>query len=119
MHARQRPATTTINFLVVLIHLLGLNAGLVVRDLDVQLLGSFDNGDAVPRADVVRNFGGVGLIMHEQQFQLPHVGDEKFLEPIRHQMTGLSIRAVTNLRHRELTLKPAAHAIVNTFGFPP
>ena len=49
---------------------LGLDAGLVVGDLDAELLGAGDDVDALAGGNGVGDLGGEGGVMHEEELDV-------------------------------------------------
>lgn len=48
-----------------------------------------------------------------------HIIDDKLVEAIRQQVSGLSIGAIANARHEIETLEPTTHTVVNTLWLTP
>jgi len=67
----------------------------------------------------VGNLRTVLFVVHHKQFKLRNVGDKEFKEPVGKSVTGSLIGTVTNLHHRDRSLKPAADRRINTLWFAP
>lgn len=56
--------------------------------------GPLENGDAVAAANVVRNLRSKGLIVHEQEIELPDVANQELLEAVGEEVTGLAYNVI-------------------------
>jgi len=98
---------------------LGSDASVGVGDLDVELLSTLDNGDAVAGRDVVGDLGSKGAVVHQQEVQLGNVGDKELLEAVGHEVAGKLAVTVTDLGHNDLALEAATDTVINTLGLSP
>ena len=57
-----------------------------------------EDGDAVAAADVVRDFGSEGLVVHKEKINFPDVVHQEFLEAIGEEMACLFVATVTDLK---------------------
>lgn len=90
-----------------------------IGQTDGQLLGTLNDLLALLRGHTVRNFAGIGAVLHQQHFQLLNVVHEELLEAVGQHMTGTRIRTVTDVGHQILTLEATTHSVINTFRLAP
>ena len=90
-----------------------------VRHLDVELTSALDDGLAVERGHIVRDFGAVLAVVHEEKVKILHVVHNELQETVRQQVTSLLGRAVTDVWHRRQALKLTALTRVNTLRASP
>lgn len=57
--------------------------------------------------------------MHEEEINVAGIVDEESFVAGGHEMSGLLVRAVTNLGHSSLALESPSDAVVNAFRLPP
>lgn len=90
-----------------------------IGQLDVEFLGSLDNGNAITSADVMGDLGGAFLGLHQKGLQFGNVIDDNLSTTVRHQELGELARTVADLWHGKLALETSANTVINTFGFTP
>lgn len=116
-------------------HLLELSEG--VGQSDVELLGASDDVFPVHKRDfsdcddgfcknlplgggnVLGDFTSVGPVVHEQQFNVFHVSDQKFSEAAGEHMAGGLGLLGTDLGHAHGTSEASSHTAINTSRFSP
>ena len=99
--------------------LLSTDTGVGVGDLDAEDLGLLENLDALLAADVVGDLGSERAVVHEEELDIPGVGNDQTVVAVGEQVAGLLVGAVTDLGHGNLALEASADARVNTLGLPP
>jgi len=102
-----------------LLALLAAEAGVGVDNLDVQLGSTVDDHLAVARRDVRGDLGGVLSVVHQEQLEVLDVVDDELEETVGQQVTGLLVRAITDLGHGSVALEAATHSVINTSGLAP
>ena len=98
---------------------LGSETSTSIDNLDVKLSSTFEDFDTLLRRDVVSNFGGIGAVVHQQQFKFLDIADSELQETVRHHVAGLLGGTVTNLGHRDLTLETTTDGTIDTLGLSP
>lgn len=48
--------------------------------------------------NAVRDLGGEGLVVHQQELELVHVVHEELFEPVGQQVAGLPVRSIPDLK---------------------
>lgn len=74
-----------------LLCLLDLDSSTGVADLDVELRGTIQNGNALPRADVVGNLGAENAVLHEKDVELVGVVDEILVKAVWQEVARLAV----------------------------
>ena len=82
-----------------LLVLLSAQFGGRVGNIDLQLLGTADNGFPLAGTDTVADGGGILLVVHQQHLEVLHVVNNKMLLTIRVNMTELGGLLVPNADH--------------------
>ena len=66
-------------------------------------------------ADIVGDFCTECSIVHEEDVQILHVADDKFLEPIGEIVSGLFVWAVSNFGHGFITPESSSHSVIDAW----
>ncbi len=90
-----------------------------VGQLDVQGLGTSNNLQTLLGTDVVGNFSSEYLVLHHQHLKLFGVVDGDLTETVRHKVTSVGIRAITDLGHWGLAGEATTDTVINTLGLTP
>jgi len=69
--------------------------------------------------NVLGDLTSVGPVVHEEQFNVFHVSDQKFSEAAGEHVTGSLGLLATNLRHAHGSLESSSDGAINTSGFSP
>ena len=96
-----------------------LHAGLGVGESNVELLSALDEFLSGLGGDVVGDFAAVGPVVHEEQFNVFLVLDQKLSETTGEHVSGLGGLLKTDVGHHLVTTELAAHGVVNTSWLPP
>ena len=96
-----------------------LHLGLTVGESDVKFLGARNEFDSELGGDVLSDLTAVASVVHEEQFHVFLVLDQKLSETTWEHVSGLGSLLQTDVGHHTLTLELAAHGVVNTSGFSP
>lgn len=95
------------------------NSTLRVGDLDTELLSLSDNLNSVSGRNIVSNLSSVRLSVHQQNIQVLDIVDNKNLVAGWDHMSGLLVRTVTNLWHRDGAPESSSDTGVNTLRLSP
>jgi hypothetical protein len=110
--------------------------------LERSIYTPLKDGNPVLAAYTVRNLRRKALVVHQQELEITDIVYQQLLEPIGKKVTSLLVRAVpdlwhayvrinahpthklellavTYLGHRQLTLEPSAHPVINSLRLPP
>ena len=96
-----------------------LQSSLLVHDLDVQLLGSLNDGFSLARGDVVSDDGGDGGVVHQQELELIDVVDDERVEAGAQHGSGGLVVAIADSGHQERVFVAAANLVIDTTGLSP
>ena len=96
-----------------------LQSSLLVHDLDVQLLGSLNDGFSLARGDVVSDDSGDGGVVHQQELELIDVVDDERVEAGAQHGSGGLVVAVADSGHQERVFVAAANLVIDTTGLSP
>jgi hypothetical protein len=102
-----------------LLYLGGSDSGIWILQLNIQLLGTSDNFNALARRHIVGNLSLIRVVLHHEHFQILLVVDQNCLEPVGRKELGFLVAPVTNLGHGNLSLEPATNSVINTLWLPP
>jgi hypothetical protein len=126
LHSSRSPSRSSVqpeNYrqskLVNLLGLGGLQAGLAVEDLDVELVGARDDGLPDTGTDVAGDLGGELAVGHLEGLKILDVVDPDLLEAVGEGVPGLLVSTVTDLGEEDVTLEPPASAVIKTLGHAP
>lgn len=75
--------------------------------------------DPLLAAHVVGDLSGERVVVHKKKIHVTWVGHDEATEAVWHNVTGLLVRAVSDLWHGDGALEAAAHTVVNTCGLAP
>merc|ERR1712127_899484 len=96
-----------------------LEAGLAVGESHVELLGAGNDVLALLGGDGAGDLAAVGSVVHEQQFNVFLVLDQKLSETTGEHVSGLSGLLLTNVGHLAPAAEATALGVVDTSGPPP
>lgn len=85
-----------------------LHSGLAVGESHVELLGALNDSLSLTSGEVVSHFTTVGSVVHEQQFNVFLVLDQKLSEATWQHVSGLAGLLLTDVWHLELTTELTA-----------
>lgn len=84
------------------------------------LTRTLDDSLALTGGYIVRNLGGVLAVVHHEQLQVPHVGDDVLVEAAGQDVACLLVGSITNVGHSNTaSLELPADPGVNTLWPPP
>jgi len=96
-----------------------LHAGLAVGQSNVKLLGALNEFLSGLGRDAVGDLTAEASVVHEEQFNVFIVLDQKLSETTWEHVSGLGSLLKTDVGHHLVTTELAAHGVVNTSGFSP
>ena len=91
-----------------------LNLALSVGQANVELLGALNEGDSLLGGDALCDLGGVGAVVHEEQFHVFFVSDQELLEATCELVSGLGILLSADLGSSDSASESASHGRVDT-----
>ena len=95
------------------------NSSRSIDNLDVQLEGTFNDGDSLSSTHIVSNLGSVGTVVHKEKLKVRDIGNGEFFKSRGEEVTSLGVGSITNFGHGNLTLESSTDSVINTFGFSP
>lgn len=104
--------------ILLLVFLGGESSGLV-HDLHSQLIRPLDDLLSLLGANIVRNYGGELLVVHQQHFNISGCLDQERVETILELETSFLSGSITDLRHENGTLELSSNSIIDTTGLSP
>jgi len=97
----------------------GAETGSSIRQLDVQLLGTFNNELASLGADSMSNLSTEVLVLHEQEVEFLCVVNQDLLVTIWQDMSSVFCVAESDAGHDTLTFESSSDTVVDSFRASP
>jgi len=100
-------------------YILNTKLGVAVGDLDVELVGTLDDGLSLGDRDGRGDLGSVLTVVHQKELKVVDVENAELEETVGHDVTVLLVGSVTNVDKLDLRLESSADTRVNTTGSAP
>lgn len=94
----------------------GSNSGVEVKNLDVQLLGTFNNFLSLLGGDRVSDLGSIFVVVHQEHVEFSGVVNDKLVQAIGQKVAGGLGRSVTSLGEGAGSSPSTSHSVINTLG---
>ena len=97
--------------------LLALGGG--VGDSDVQLLGSFHDGESLLGGDGLSDLSAISSVVHKEQINIFFISDYELSESIFEHVSGLVVLLASNFWHSHGSGELPSNTAVNSSGLSP